>query len=1106
MGGDGLKILFIVIISISTTLYSIKNCYADYFLELEHIRQIDPSDGIGEWIYEYNQETGRNEKVGSRTYICGPVSLLIASGYIDKFSLSNQRIKDLIDWMVTVNIYTDANKYSGYITNGDSLVKIANNYYKYKQSEWHSSNDTSFDQGIKLIEFSLRKNVPVIIGTHLEMDRSKLGHFMVADGLKDVNSNGLYSDDDDQIHVTDPATNLSHKQTYYTIKEFKNTYQGVLLLDTDIGRYSDGFHAGGKSQAFLNAYEEYKDIIGYPRDNNDGGVFVHEYKGAEDDSFSVWIQDYFNPVTKRWYALVLNDLDFPLKAHLLQGGIRHFYMTRDGPFRYGVPFTGEINGSLSDSHLTEGNDFVRPSSYEYSTIEPKRIVVQKFKRRRNGTYYNNQRRTIVHDPDTGDTDHFPVGEFAVRPDLALGSVEPVSGDVVLFADTNNIYNKYPWPVQGENKVPTDYKNNGEYVRWFVKAGQHGETYSIFVNTIDGDPKIQGLIYPIHEGNFQYIGTNEDENGNPEEEDYDVPVLDEPIIYPPVNIIVTDATTNKISLEWNRGINPVVSGGYQYEVELNGEVLQTVSDERHSFLGLSPDTEYTIRIRTRLNGEFSDFSSYIFARTKAEAVSMPGQFQSVTTTISHSYYENSPINEKSSFYNDATYVFGWLMFDNVVGELDLEYRCYDPYNNLMQVDVEHINYANTMSNINIRGECTAFRGTHELGQWRIEYYINNQYIGTDYFSVTVHITHVSSFSAGDVTASSVELTWGACERAWSYLLYRNDIFIAETDKLSYRDSGLAPATDYVYRIVPRAGPVISLFSRELNVKTPNGYEFVNTIVSEDWTYGSNDSNSPSYWDLQAVNPSVDFTEGDSVCVLSKIEDVKVDHRWLTEFFMNGSLVWEDESGWQRVGDGWGFSSAKPIWTNIPTGKGEAKVWLDVGHGFELLSTKTFTVIGRDASFVYVGSTVSEGWTYGSSNPNSPSYWDLQAVSPRVEFSEGGSVCILSKIKDVKVDHRWRTEFFMNGTLIWKDESVWQRVGDGWGFSNSMPLWTNVPNGTGKAKVWLDVGQGYELLSTKFFTVTETATDTGSNTPSNVEKKMNTPAIWLLLRGKLDIHEM
>ncbi|BHH85989.1 golvesin C-terminal-like domain-containing protein [Desulforhopalus sp. 52FAK] len=280
-------------------------------------------------------------------------------------------------------------------------------------------------------------------------------------------------------------------------------FDAIKLTISPVGIYDDssGFHTDGTSQAFIDTYNELKATIGYPADNDDGGVFVHEYKGLADDSFSVWIQDFYNPETEQWYALILNDLEDEPVVNILQGAIRDFYMNEDGPCNYGVPFTSEIAGKLADSHLTESSDLIRPSSESCSGCEPQSIVVQKFKLRKNGTYYNNERRTIVHNPDNGVTGHMPVGAFAVNPSVLLDGQYPTSGDIVTFADPQNPYNRYSWPIEGENIVPTSYDSQNNFVHWFTKAG----SYLIFVNDIDGNPIVNGLIHTILEGNLQFVG-------------------------------------------------------------------------------------------------------------------------------------------------------------------------------------------------------------------------------------------------------------------------------------------------------------------------------------------------------------------------------------------------------------------------------------------------------------------------------------------------------------------------------------------------------------------------------------------------------------------------
>ena len=211
-------------------------------------------------------------------------------------------------------------------------------------------------------------------------------------------------------------------------------------------------------------------------------------------------------------------------------------------------------------------------------------------------------------------------------------------------------------------------------------------------------------------------------------------------------------------------------------------------------------------------------------------------------------------------------------------------------------------------------------------------------------------------------------------------------------------------------------------------------------------------------------------GDSVCALSKITSVIVDHRWKTEFYINGALILTDESGWLNVENGWDYSSAMPIITNVQSGNGAVKVWLDTGNGYELLSQKYFTVVDNSVSFVYAGSQSCEGWENGSTDPSAPNYWDLQAVNPGDSFSEGGRVYLLAQAEDVSVDHEWKMEVFHGGVYQWEYLSGWLDLnGSLWDYSNFPPYIDNVSAGTYELKVYLRTDGDFEYLDSNVFNV-------------------------------------
>ena len=239
---------------------------------------------------------------------------------------------------------------------------------------------------------------------------------------------------------------------------------------------------------------------------------------------------------------------------------------------------------------------------------------------------------------------------------------------------------------------------------------------------------------------------------------------------------------------------------------------------------------------------------------------------------------------------------------------------------------------------------------------------------------------------------------------------------------------------------------------------NNYTYSGSWICE----GKDANNNP-------INPRTEFAAGDTVCSMAKIDNACDPHRWKTEFYCNGSFSWADESPWMYPEGCWDCSVAAPLWININPGNYIAKVWLDIGSGYELKSENAFTVTNDGPEYVFEGACICEGWEYGSSDPNSPDYWNLQPINSRSIFTAGDTVYSLAKASDIFVDHRWKTEFYCNGVFAWADESPWLDVGSGWAYSSATPSWANIGLGDYEAKVWLDTGSGYELKAAHNFTV-------------------------------------
>ncbi len=409
----------------------------------------------------------------------------------------------------------------------------------------------------------------------------------------------------------------------------------------------------------------------------------------------------------------------------------------------------------------------------------------------------------------------------------------------------------------------------------------------------------------------------------------------------------------------------------------------------------------------------------------------------------------------------------MLLEDVVGAIEIEYYFYDPNDNLVDIHTETRDYV-SVADRNIMGETNAFRGTHELGQWRVEYYIDGSYYATDYFSVDVHLTFTPNFVLDDVGATIASLSWDESANAWSYLLYRDGALIAETKNLYFTDTGLDPSTEYLYTILPKAGSKVSSFDREVTATTiAQPFDSAVSYIAENWTHGSDDAGSSEYWNLQPVNPRKTFSEWTQACSLSTIANISADHRWKTEFFKDGQSHFIDETSWLYVGSGWDFSSTKPIISNLSNGSYEVVNWIDIGHGYEFFSRDYFTVDDMSGDYVFAGVYAGENWTYGATNSSDPSYWDLQIVNRSETFDEGDRVYILAQAENVSVDHEWKIEFYRDGVFQWDTSSGRHIVSGTWGYSNFYPYADNASAGLYEARVFMQTDADFEYLESVFY---------------------------------------
>lgn len=205
--------------------------------DMIHLKQVNCSENIG--CYTADEEGKCIDCGWKQSKICGPVSVLLAAASVGGFTPTYDQIKDLVDWMVEVDIYTSSNYYNGEMTNSTELVRIMKEYFDIS-AEWIGPRDKSFNKSIALIADSLNREVPVILGTYFNLNIFSTGHFLCANKLRDNNNDGDYIDDDDQIFVTDPAHEVfvirtgyelgGEGQKWYAIKQLRTAWNGVLII------------------------------------------------------------------------------------------------------------------------------------------------------------------------------------------------------------------------------------------------------------------------------------------------------------------------------------------------------------------------------------------------------------------------------------------------------------------------------------------------------------------------------------------------------------------------------------------------------------------------------------------------------------------------------------------------------------------------------------------------------------------------------------------------------------------------------------------------------------------------------------------------------------
>lgn len=270
-------------------------------------------------------------------------------------------------------------------------------------------------------------------------------------------------------------------------------------------------------------------------------------------------------------------------------------------------------------------------------------------------------------------------------------------------------------------------------------------------------------------------------------------------------------------------------------------------------------------------------------------------------------------------------------------------------------------------------------------------------------------------------------------------------------------------EYEFKVYLDAGDGFNLLSNVPFTVTgivPD-YVYDHTYLASDWAYGD----GADYWNLKPVDAKNVYNEGEKVYALTQVRNIYVNHFYKAELYRSNVKLWDYTTGVLAVGNGWTYGNFYPYYENAKPGEYEFKIYINTGNGFVLLDTKPFTVNGQITDYVYDHSIVAHGWKYGTSTE----YWNLQAVSPGIEYVSGDDIYLLSQVRNIYVDHRWKVETFRNGGFIWQYETPLNKVESGWTYGNFTPVQFNAQAGNYEFKVYIDTGLGFKQLDSKTFTV-------------------------------------
>ncbi|MGE5474545.1 MAG: fibronectin type III domain-containing protein [Ignavibacteriales bacterium] len=263
-------------------------------------------------------------------------------------------------------------------------------------------------------------------------------------------------------------------------------------------------------------------------------------------------------------------------------------------------------------------------------------------------------------------------------------------------------------------------------------------------------------------------------------------------------LTASATSTSITVEWD-----AVNGAEGYEIQLDDNDIETVTNTVYGHIGLLPNTLHTYRVRSLNSGGSSDWSNILLKTTLRDESNIP---QGLSGTA-----------------QETSITLQWNPVENATGyQIEIDGNTIETVTDAVYIDEGLL--PNTLHSYRVR---TLISDT--MSEW-----CNELTVCT--FSDASGVPDNLNATAQE---TSITIAWDAVEGATGYDIEVDSVVIDNGTNTSYTHTGLLPGTRHTYRVRAKNDTFTSEWSATLDKVTALGIPAnittspTNTTISLTW---------------------------------------------------------------------------------------------------------------------------------------------------------------------------------------------------------------------------------------------------------------------------------